>query len=481
MITVSASVAAMSLAPVATADSDSRERLVDLGDHFADETLYLNGTLFFWGYNGLWKSDGTLPGTVLVKKLPDRGGKYNNLSGLTPVAGKVFFTSGVKGEDVELWKSDGTTQGTVKITQIDAGRDFTGKISAPPLTVAGTTVYFRARSDSAGAELWKTDGTAKGTMMVKDINPGAAGSTPSAITAFGDSVLFTAEDSAGAVALWKSDGTDLGTVMVKAVEPESAGVTGELGAEVWFVVSGGSAFFSSSTGAEGIGLWKTDGTEAGTVLVKDITYGSHSAGIFELTGAEGSVFFAAGRADDAVGPDEKDLWYSDGTESGTVLVEDFKSGACCRDLTAVGESVVFTAKTRRHGEEFWMSDGTDDGTVLVKDIVPGSEGSSPGRYTLAGENIYFRASSGLQDEDFSELWQSDGTDDGTVMVPGVTAGEGIYDPHRLSPAVGSLFFMATPAITLDADGYLDTVKRFWRLAIPDAMTIVCTGVWSASC
>ena len=122
----------------------------------------------------------------------------------------------------ELWESDGTALGTVKIKQIRSGRPPGGLDLEPNLgpIVSDSTLFFSGRSEGTGLELWKSDGTAKGAMMVKDINPGAHGSDPQGISRFGGSVLFAAQTGDGGVGLWRSDGTAPGTVLIKAVEPE---------------------------------------------------------------------------------------------------------------------------------------------------------------------------------------------------------------------------------------------------------------------
>ena len=80
----------------------------------------------------------------------------------------------------------------------------------------GRTLFFAASDGASGAELWKSDGTAAGTVLVKDIHPGSMGSVPYQLTVFGDAVYFTATDGTTGRELWKSDGTAAGTQRVSS-------------------------------------------------------------------------------------------------------------------------------------------------------------------------------------------------------------------------------------------------------------------------
>ncbi|RYD71087.1 MAG: hypothetical protein EOP84_25510, partial [Verrucomicrobiaceae bacterium] len=92
--------------------------------------------------------------------------------------------------------------------------------SAPHhLTEVNGVFYFAAATASHGIELWKSDGTANGSVMVKDIRAGSGGSNPSGLTNVNGTLFFYASDGASHYALWKSDGTAEGTVMVKEIWP----------------------------------------------------------------------------------------------------------------------------------------------------------------------------------------------------------------------------------------------------------------------
>ncbi|TRV00189.1 MAG: hyalin [Microcystis wesenbergii Mw_QC_S_20081001_S30] len=262
---------------------------------------------------------------------------------LTAVGNTLFFwaNDGVNGYG--LWKSDGTTAGTVLVADISFGDSFPGN-----LTAVGNTLYFQAYDGVNGGELWKSDGTAAGTVLVKDIRPGLSTSYPVSLTAVGNTLFFAADDGVNGFELWKSDGTAAGTVLVKNINPGS-GFSGNYPRNL--TVVGNTLFFTADDGVNGIELWKSDGTEAGTVLVGDIRPGSSSSDPQNLRVVGSTLYFTA---DDGVNGGE--LWQSDGTAAGTVLVKDIRPGSYGSypfSLTAVGNTLFFTANDGVNGWELW--------------------------------------------------------------------------------------------------------------------------------
>ena len=84
-------------------------------------------------------------------------------------------------------------------------------------------MFFTAGDGAHGPELWKSDGTEAGTVLVKDIHPGAGGySSPSSLTGVGGTLFFAADDGTHGSELWKSDGTEAGTVLVKDINAGGA-------------------------------------------------------------------------------------------------------------------------------------------------------------------------------------------------------------------------------------------------------------------
>ena len=186
----------------------------------------------------------------------------------------------------ELWISDGTESGTALVMDI---RGAAGWSSPANLTlVGGTSFLFSANDGIRGTELWKSDGTGAGTNLVKDIRPGPEGSKAAQFTVFGNLCFFLAdEDGINGPRLWRSDGTDAGTFRIRATTggPVFVQSLKVMGNRLYFM--GGTGSSMGGAGSSGMELWKSDGTNAGTVIVKDIRAGEASSNPKHLTVMQG--------------------------------------------------------------------------------------------------------------------------------------------------------------------------------------------------
>jgi len=252
----------------------------------------VGSTLFFYandGVNGdgLWKSDGTEAGTAMAKAILPMG-----LSGPRTsfaVADETLFFMGydaVHGH--ELWKSDGTEAGTVLVKDVRPGAESS---VAGAMGAIGGTAFFSADDGVHGFELWKSDGTESGTVRVKDIWPGPGTSSPGWYSGFalvGSTLFFEASDDLHRGELWKSDGTEEGTVLVREIQP---GLAAPHLAELTGI--GDRLYFQAGEDMNGPELWMSDGTEAGTVMVQDICPGTRGSNPRHLTSHRGSLYFNA--------------------------------------------------------------------------------------------------------------------------------------------------------------------------------------------
>ena len=417
-------------------DNDSNTQPNDSG---IQELTNFNGTLFFAandGTNGqeLWKSDGTTAGTVMVKDI-NSGEGYQSPYGdgplqsfprnLTVVDGLLLFTAEDATNGVELWKSDGTTSGTVLVKDIYTGTSTDNYGTYPndstprDLVNVDGTLFFSADDGEVGRELWKSDGTAAGTVLVKDINPGTypyysggtyygqyqSESRPGLMTAVGGTLYFVAQDDTNGAELWKSDGTSAGTELVKDI---NFGTGHAFSDDSLIVEVNGTLFFTADDGVYGDELWKSDGTTAGTVMVKDIESGTEGRLSYygDLMEVDGTLFFPADN-----GSNGKELWKTDGTATGTVMLKDINTGTSDGYANSsypfymanIDGTLYFSAATADEGRELWRSDGTAAGTVLVADMVSGTTGLYPTALTSVNGSLVFVGDDGSG----SELWSLD--------------------------------------------------------------------------
>jgi ELWxxDGT repeat protein len=358
----------------------------------------VGGLVFFVADDGLhgpelWKSDGTPAGTLMVKDiLPE--GYYSYIGHFEDFDGLLLFSV-----SSELWRSDGTAEGTFRLMNFGTNQS---DLSLPRQAVhLGGKAFFFAQDSVHGTEPWTTDGTVAGTTLLKDVNPGPGSSSPGNLqmTVAGGKVLFQAYDESHGYELWASDGTDAGTVLVKDVYPGPAnsGLQG-------LISLNGQAFFFASSGSEQ-GLWKSDGTAGGTLPVKTLpALPGYPASLSRIGGR--FFFFLSGC----------DLWTTDGTEAGTVLVEK-AAGSICEFLPSSStETVLFFASDANYTRPFelWKSDGTVAGTSFVTDLDPGTASSGGPQCGTPAGCWYFLdlplGSYGLR------LWQTDGTAGGTRLL-----------------------------------------------------------------
>src|SRR6476659_3622242 len=369
------------------------------------ELTAFGGLVCFSGNDGfhgeeLWCSDGTETGTGMVKDIHP-GPNSSEPYWFTDVGGTLFFVAKDGAHGRELWRSDGTEAGTEMVKDIypwETNRWGT-RSYVEELTDVGATLFYSAEDGAHGRELWRSDGTEAGTEMVKDIYsgetdryPGPANSTPAQLTYVGGTLFFVAEDAEHGRELWRSDGTEGGTTLLRDFLPGSGS-----GGAAWLTPVNGTLFFVADDPVHRDDeLWRSDGTEAGTQMVIGPGWGDSTLGPFADIG--GTLFFATGRLGG-----QGALWRSDGTEAGTEMVKGLATEAHLEEFTDLDGTLYFVAKDAVHGSELWRLDGTALGTEMVGEIYPGSASyPSPVYLTAVGETLFFVASDGVHGYD--ALW-----------------------------------------------------------------------------
>jgi len=259
-------------------------------------------------------------------------------------------------------------------------------------------------------------------------------------------MLLTQENSAHGTELWFTDGTPAGTHLMRDINPGS-----ESGEPAWYHRVGNVAVFLASDGVHGLEVWRSDGTEAGTYLLSDIGPGKQWYGgspVFSGVVLDGVLYFAA---DDTVSG--KELWRTDGTREGTFLAADIVPGYAGSDpdgLVVAGNRLYFRANGG-----LWISDGTDPGTQKIADL------NISLCCVAAGNAVFFSANDGVHG---IELWRAVGQT--AQMVQNLnTAPLGVgqdlsSDPEFMTVRGNSILFIAQTPVTAPSGGTANDCKLF---------------------
>lgn len=438
----------------------------------------VNGTVFFVANNGingeeLWKSNGTSSGTVLVKDILRVVGSSKPRD-LTALNGKLYFRANDGQKGFELWKSDGTAAGTVIVKDINPA----AKASSTPEQIMNLngTLYFFANDGTNGKQLWKSNGAIGNATLVKVIRPGANNSI-TALAKLDNHVFFQANDGIHGSELWRSDGTGAGTYMVKDLTPGPGSATSYATSHIEFLNESNGKIYFLGIAIDYLDLWVSDGTDAGTYPITSRNDPGFHWGRFGLIPYNGLTYFGG------MGNDDNgflEFWKTNGTFAGTSMVyENIGDGYSGNPMPTVYKGKIFLFVNG----ELWLTDGTPSGMQVVKTFGP-QAGSRPHSLTDVNGELFFQigviptslwktngTSAGTEavgpglrnvneminvngtvyfagnDLQFNEeLWKSDGTTEGTMMVVDITtdpfAPNQDSKPHNFIEYNGALYFSA---------------------------------------
>ncbi|MBU6277102.1 MAG: hypothetical protein KGQ61_10730, partial [Planctomycetes bacterium] len=393
---------AFAIAPTLVADLNTvpNSSYPTIGDYGVEVGATAAGRLFIADDlthgRELWVSDGTAAGTTLVKDVNPGPNGVGLIAASPMFNGSVFGILNRASTDywspnpTELWKTDGTAAGTVLVKHFADSW-----VPADDFVVVGDRLFF-----AVDGQVWKTDGTEAGTVTVDGFGGSSTGNSSVRLFTLGSTLYGLTAGSNGAT-IYRLTAAGVGTQVIALPSlsvNSAAGATGS-------VVVGNRLIFAAADGDGPTVVWSTDGTAAGTGAVSGAN-GPH--GPEHFTAYAGGAFFNAA---------DGTLWRTDGTTAGTSLVKDIDPGVGAvfmGDFAVAGEKLFFSAATSAVGSELWVSDGTAAGTKLVKDIAPGTSGlvpasSNPNWLTPFAGKLFFAANG-------DQLWKSDGTEAGTVLV-----------------------------------------------------------------
>lgn len=432
-------------------DTDSDPFNDNPNDYYNTQFAILNNVAYFRANNGvngseLWRSNGTSAGTYMVKDiLPGLASSYP--SKIVATSNKIFFTTAIQ---PQLWVSDGTEAGTKAltsfkdtmspaITNVCAGNNIcyfifttnyysssTRQLWKTDGTIAGTkmvydfssitqynnaitslveingVLYFTAYTTTIGYGIWRSDGTPGGTYYINTSTGSYFSDGPEKLTEYNNRLYFTANDGTGRK-IWLAD--SLGTTLSIAPKMGSVTPTREdtyTYSDNPFVISNNVLYYMASTPETGTELFRYD-AKKGAKLVRDLTPGTSSTYLLNagaLKDVNGTVYFAFS------GNDSIHLWKTKGTAANTTVVRSFSHFEYVDKLYNANGSLFFVHSDSIYGSELWKSDGTQSGTVMVSDIYPGVNSSKPNLFTFVNKRLLFTA---YVPKKGTELWTTDGT------------------------------------------------------------------------
>lgn len=320
-----------------------------------EQLTVVDGTLYFTANDRahgreLWRTDGTERGTWLVRDFVPGPPAPNGRAGLYKLTpwdqGLALVVYRDDTFEAVLWGVDKRDRARPLFT-LEYGQFL-------ELEAAGRQLFFTVDAGTEEADLWVTRDTPGTATWLRHF----PGQQPVSLTGFGDAVYFVAGGEAffGAPGdprhgseLWRSDGTVRGTRVVKDIHPGPGSAFSE-GDPPELVVMDRALYFAADDGDHGRELWRTDGTLPGTWMVADVQPGTAGSDPKNLSADTGWLFFSATTAGFG-----SETWYSGGRPWNTRPLGDIAPGVASANpnhFVRAGWDLFFTA-TDIAGEELW--------------------------------------------------------------------------------------------------------------------------------
>lgn len=347
----------------------------------------------------------------------------------------VFYTRSDYGEGA-LWRTDGTAAGTVRLHTGDDFIAYTNSFRGPAFATIANVGFFLANDDTHGTEIWRTDGTSAGTQRVTDLPGASLDGGATRILGVVNSQLIV-YDGGPVRRLLRSDGTAAGTFAIAGVEIATSAET----------VSAGDRMFFAGQSTAGSELWVTDGSADGTHMVADLFAGPASSEPKNFVVLGDRLLFVA-----KVSIDEYRLQSMD-IPTGALTTLNNTFGLAGAKLVRLDDIVLFVGGASYEGDfELWRTDGTVAGTQIVVDInpAPASPLTFGGGVVIVGDRALFVAA----DQNGMALWSTDGTAGQTIRIAEL-------NPHPFGDAVplaviDGIAYFAVRSLTTAEDDVLQT-------------------------
>lgn len=325
--------------------------------------------------NQIWRTDGTDIGTYLVMWNPDIVRPFP----MFEQNGWIYFMERESGSSRFLWRMNGNPNSEVIVTPKSTFSDTSGYIS-----LNNTDFLFNGRTASGGWTIWRSNGIVNYNMI--DLTSTSALSSYTQLNSarnMDGKIYFSPVTEAYGWEPWTTDGTATGTKLLKDILVSSNYFDNSAASN--FTKMGSHIFFTAKDNTHGLELWKTDGTELGTMMVKEICPGNNTGGsqpeiLFEYNGL---LYF---QQHDGT---SNQLYRTDGTESGTIKltnVDYFWAGY--RPLLKDGK-LFFTAYTSQYGDEPYFIDLETLQITMIADVNPGTGSSSSAEFFELNGNVFF--------------------------------------------------------------------------------------------
>lgn len=439
---------------------DGTKRIRDVGAYVTSQINLAASmdTLFLVGEDEYgaepWKSDGTEGGTGQIVNLETSGDP--RVHGIYPgPEGEILFGAGCK-DKLYLARTDATLEGTRIVTEMGprpsyneytAEYDFFSSEPSHP-SASGVYVTHRYQLPSPTYSYQETllhynpaDQTGK---LLASWNRTSTYDNRTMRT-IGDAfyIVESSTDEIGDLYMYNAPTNISKHFDTNPSGDSKCGILGRIDTRI---------YLSASDGVNGSELWRSNGSTTGTFMVKDIAPSGNGIGLNlqfnpPISAQIGNFIYFAGYTPES----GSELWRTNGSEQGTVLLKDLNSGSASSSpsgFSAVGGKSVFMAYTPEYGNELFVSDGTAGGTKLLKDIVAGSSSSTPAFFYQHNGLAYYIKTSGTR-----ELWRTDGTEAGTLKLASLGSS---YDIKVLGTAGNRVHVSLMNQAAYFGNGWLST-------------------------